>query len=249
MHVTGPSSILALAVSLLMMITPAEAAKTTSLTTKSDPHRNEMGFFDIHVCNWKDRDLFFLSLFSSTRFKEISKIELFLPDGSKLADIGTKRYRQILDKKKKKPEKRVFITNTDIPKNATNGWYTVRITTTNGKVYTAKDYVLLETMQRATGRIPKQDSEDIAMPKELKWDPIPGARHYQVFIKDMWDGGKLIHSSKLLNESRLKLPKGLLKPGGFYTWQVHSRDVNENVILGDFNHGSLTEVYRFTIAE
>jgi hypothetical protein len=246
MTVTRLSLKLVFAVSALLLITPAQAAETTTLVTNSDPHRNEMGFFDIHVCNWKDRELFFLSLFSSTRFKDIDKIELFMPDGRKLGEIGTKRYRLIQNKRA--PEKRVFISNIDIPANAGNGWYSARVTATNGKVYTAQDYVVIETMQRAKGRVPGQDAEDIPMPKELKWDPIPGAKHYQVFIKDMWDGDKVILESKLLDKPRLELPKGLLKPGGFYTWRVHSRDVNENVILGDFNHGSLTEEYRFTIA-
>jgi hypothetical protein len=247
MAVTRLSLRIVFAVSALLLVMPAQAAETTSLVTKSDPHRNELGFFDIHVCNWKDRDLFFLTLFSSARFKDISKIELFMPDGSKLGEIGTKRYRLI--KQIRAPEKHVFITNIDIPANAGNGWYSARVTATSGKVYTAKDYVIIETMQRATGRVPEQNAEDIPMPKELKWNPIPGAKHYQVFIKDMWDGGKVILESKLLNEARLVLPKGLLQPGGFYTWRVHSRDVNESVLLGDFNHGSLTEEYSFTIAE
>jgi len=246
MAVTGLSRVLTIAVSVLLLVSPVEAAETTSLATNSDPHKNEIGFFDIHVCNWKDRELFFLTLFSSARFKEISKIELFMPDGGKLGEIDTRRYRLIQNKRA--PEKRVFITNIDIPANAGNGWYSARVTATNGKVYTAQDYVVIETMQRATGRVPGQDAEDIPMPRELKWNPIPGAKYYQVFIKDMWEGGKLVLTSKILDEPRLELPKGLLKPGGFYTWRVHSRDVNESVILGDFNHGSLTEEYRFTIA-
>jgi hypothetical protein len=90
------------------------------------------------------------------------------------------------------------------------------------------------------------DADDIPVPKQLKWDAIPGAKHYQVFIKDQWEG-KLIHSSSLLFKPVFDVPKGLLKPGGYYSWRVYARDVNENVILGDFNHGSLTDSMEFTL--
>ncbi len=52
----------------------------------------------------------------------------------------------------------------------------------------------------------------------------------------------------MLTQPRLVLPRGLLKPGGIYAWRVHARDVNENILLGDFNHGSLSAEIQFTTA-
>lgn len=80
-----------------------------------------MGFFDLHVCNWPKRPRFFLALFSTTRFDEIRRIQLLLPDGSRLGEINLDRYRVVQEKNK--PEKRIFIAELDIPEQATHGWY------------------------------------------------------------------------------------------------------------------------------
>lgn len=86
------------------------------------------------------------------------------------------------------------------------------------------------------------------MPKRLKWDPIPGAKFYQVFIRDKWED-KLVFSSKLIKESEVVLDQGILQPGGYYGWRIHARDDDGNVLLGDFNHGSLNPEATFTVAE
>jgi hypothetical protein len=65
----------------------------------------------------------------------------------------------------------------------------------------------------------------------------------------MWEDSKIIHTSKLLNKPEFEMPKNLLQPGGWYKWRVHGRDVNENVILGDFNHGSLSGEFSFTVED
>lgn len=118
----------------------------------------------------------------------------------------------------------------------------------DGRTFRGEDFVVMREMNRASNLKPKPGADEVPMPKQLSWDAIPGAKHYLVFIKDMWEG-KLIHSSKLLSKPFLDIPKDLLKPGGYYSWQIHARDVNENVILGDFNHGSLTAPMEFTIAD
>jgi hypothetical protein len=53
----------------------------------------------------------------------------------------------------------------------------------------------------------------------------------------------------MLPKPELKLKPGLLKPGGYYSWRVHARDSNGNVLLGDFNHGSLSTPITFSLAE
>ncbi|MDH5546072.1 MAG: hypothetical protein OEZ43_10790 [Gammaproteobacteria bacterium] len=65
----------------------------------------------------------------------------------------------------------------------------------------------------------------------------------------MWDGEKVIYTSQLLAQPSLTLPPGLLTPGGYYNWRIHARDRNEDVYYGDFNHGSLSEPFEFTVAE
>lgn len=212
-----------------------------------DPHYTDVGFFDIHVCNWPKRPLFFMSLFSTTRFNEIETIEVLMPDGKLLSKLDLSKFRLVL--KKDKPEKRVFINQTDIPKNAPNGWYSTRITLKDGKKYSARDYVSIETMPIVSKLNPPADAENIPLPKELSWPAVAGAKFYQVYIKDMWEEERVIHTSGFLDQPRLQLPAGLIVPGGWYSWRVHARDVNEDKKLGDFNHGSLGTEQKFSVAQ
>ena len=212
-----------------------------------DPHYNAAGFFDIHVCNWPDRSLFFMPLFSTPRFAETEKIEVYYPDGSLLSELDLGNYRKITPKNK--PPKRAFMVETDVPSSAPDGWYSARVTLKDGSRYQARDYVIIDTLPQAAGHVPAADAEIEDIPKELRWDAIPGAAFYQVFIRDLWNDSKLIHSSKLLTEARLLLPKGLLEKGGYYSWVIHARDTNEHVLLGDFNHGSLSRPVNFSISD
>lgn len=213
----------------------------------TDPHRTEAGFFDIHVCNWPDRPPFYLALFGTEQFNEITSIDITTPDNKKVGSLNLKKFTST--KKKNKPERRVFLTQLAIPDNTINGWYTAKIHFKNKPPQTAKDFIIHQLIARAGEHNPKNDAEDIPNPKHLKWKKIPGANFYKVFIKDMWNNEKLIHSSKLLDKNSYELPKGLLKSGGYYAWRVHARDLNEHVHLGDFNTGSLSKWVEFTINE
>lgn len=219
----------------------------TTAQAGPDPHYNAAGFFDIHVCNWPERSLFFMPLFSTPRFAETEKIEVFYPDGSPLSVLDLDNYRKITPKNK--PPKRAFMVETDVPPHAPDGWYSARITLKDGSQFQARDYVIIDELPQATGHTPAPDEEVEEVPKELAWDAIPGAAFYQVFIRDLWNDGQLIHSSKLLPEPRLALPEGLLEKGGYYSWVIHARDTNEHVLLGDFNHGSLSQPVNFTISD
>ena len=179
----------------LLCLADIQAAETLSPQLQ-DPHRNAAGFFDIHVCNWPDRDLFFMSLFSTPRFEEVEQVEVFFPNGSLLTRLDLGNYRTIHHKEK--PDKRVFMNEIDVPPGAPDGWYSTRV-------------------------------------------------YYQVFLRDLWNDGKMIFSSKLLDEPRVQLPPDLLEAGGYYSWIVHARDLNEHYMLGDFNHGSISPVYTFSI--
>jgi len=220
---------------------------TSAAPASNDPHYNRIGFFDIHVCHWPDRPMFYLMLFSTTRFTDITHIEVFAPNGQLLSPLNLNRYRVVL--RKGKPEKRVFITNLDLPSKPATGWYRTVVTLKNGSTVEARDRVEIRAMPLATGLSPADGSENIPPPQELSWQPVPGARHYQVYVLDKWQGGKEIYKSRLLSVPRLTLPKGLLEQGGSYQWRVHARDVNEHIELGDFNHGSLSPIHRFTVAE
>ena len=237
---------------LTFYLFPVAATSGELIQPMEDPHYTDIGFFDIHVCNWPNRPLFFLSIFSTTSFDKIKKIEIQGINGELIGELNLEKYRLLYledkNNKKKKIEKRVFMANQEIPAGSKNGWYQTVITTTDNKQYLAKDYVVLHEMQRATGVNPAPGVEDVPLMKELTWDPIPGAKHYKVFVWDKWEE-KLIIESAVLNEAKLTLPKNLLQAGGLYAWRIHARDVNENILLGDFNHGSLTEKMTFSIAE
>ncbi|NOQ69947.1 MAG: hypothetical protein GQ573_07565, partial [Gammaproteobacteria bacterium] len=42
-----------------------------ALELDSDPHYNQIGFFDIHICNWPERPNYFKILFSSEKYQQI----------------------------------------------------------------------------------------------------------------------------------------------------------------------------------
>ena len=170
-----------------------------------DPHRNAAGFFDIHVCNWPNRELFFMSLFSTPRYDEVETVEVFFPNGSLLTEISLGNYRTI--QRKGKPDKRVYMNEVDVPPGAPDGWYSTRVTLKNGKRHIARDYVILSALPQAAGQVPAHEAEVQGVPKQLGWEPVPGAGHYQVFIRDLWNESKLIFSSRLLDEPVLPLPE------------------------------------------
>jgi hypothetical protein len=223
------------------------AMNTAQADIQKDTHYSDVGFFDIHVCNWPDRQLFFMPLFSTTRYDDIEKIDVMDPDGRPLVQLDLSRYRVI--KQKNRKEKHAFINQLEVPEASKDGWYTARITLSNGDVHTASDYVRISALGRAGGHRPGHNEETAGPPAELRWDPVPGAGFYQVFIRDQWDDDRLIHTSKLLSEPVLTLPPGLVESGGMYSWIIHSRDVNEDPLLGDFNQGSLSKPVAFSVSD
>ncbi len=209
-----------------------------------DQHYNEVGFFDVHYCNWSDRPKFFLVLFSTKRYKEIKQIDTYNPDGGVLKQMDLSRYKLI--EKKGKPTKRVFVSEVPADINAIGGWFSAKVTLHDGTIHGASDFVYITAMPLAKNVVPKHRSENIPVPRRLSWDPVPGAKYYKVFLSDLWDDGRIIFDSGLLNSSHVDLPKGLIKKNGWYQWNVHARDVNEHVLFGDFNHGSNLVGLQFT---
>lgn len=230
-----------------LLLTPWLQPARAGTADSTDPHYGPAGFFDIHVCNWPGRPLFFMPLFSTERYTEVQSVRVFTPDGELLTELDLERYRTI--KRDKKPDKRVFIQQLDVPAAAANGWYTARATLTNGEVFTMQDYVILHELPQASGQQPAHEEELAEVPAKLAWDPVIGANFYQIFIRDMWNEDKLIFTSELLTRPELVLPPDLLHRGGMYSWIIHARDTNSHILLGDFNHGSLNKAVTFTIAD
>lgn len=238
------TSLLLTIVALINMSANATASNEKHV---GDEHYTKAGFFDIHVCNWPERPLFFMALFSTTQFDNINKIEIYDNNDESLGKLNPTKYRLVM-LEKPKVEKRIFIKQIEIPKTSGNGWYSTKVYMNNGKVITARDYVIIHKMALASGIQPVANATNIPAPKTLSWHPVPGASHYQVFINDNWEGRSL-YKSDLLIRPELKLPKNLLKNGGSYCWRIHARDVNENVLLGDFNHGSVTKCFNFYVKD
>ncbi len=238
---------IAAAVVLLLLSSAAKGTETTSQPAgtlhSNDPHYTEAGFFDIHVCNWPDRELFFMPLFSTIHYREITDIKIQRPDGKMLTSLNLKRFKLL--KQKNKPEKHVFMRQMDVPEDAVDGWYSATISLANGTQVIAKDYVIISRLPRASDMNPPDGAEQIPIPKKLTWSGTEKG-YYQVFIRDVWNDSKLIYTSKLLNKPELEIPSDLLQPDGLYSWQIHARDVNEDVLLGDFNKGSLSLIAIFS---
>jgi len=236
-----------LSAGLIVIYTANSAfALETSSRHSSDPHYAEKEFFDLHICNWPDRPHFIMAVFSTTRLDQIKDVVILQPNGQALGQLDLKKHRVI--KKKGRLEKRVVLNQLDLPAEAVSGWYRARIRYLSDRVVEAKDYVVIATMDLPDNLSPADGAEKVPPNTRLRWDVIPGAKHYRVFIRDMWNDGKLIHTSKLLDKPVTTLPTGLLKPEGWYSWRVHARDVNEHALLGDFNHGSLGADTEFSVA-
>ena len=236
----------AILLAFALLASGGRAAPEPAAEKAGDPHYSDAGFFDIHVCNWPGRPLFFMSLFSTTRFSEVKQIDVFTPAGELLVELDLNHYRSI--RREKKPDKRVFIRQVDVPPAATDGWYSARITLTDNEVFTAKDYVIIYKLPQAGVQSPANEAELAEAPSRLSWEPVPGANYYEVFIRDLWDDDKLVYSSELLDKPEISLPPGVLQKGGTYSWVIHARDTDSHVLLGDFNHGSMTAPATFSVA-
>lgn len=210
-----------------------------------DPHHSQIGFFDIHICNWPNRDNYFKALFGTERYDHILSMDIFTPDNRLLVKLDKNKFRTL--KRKNKPNKKVFIVDFDVPEHAKTGWYSIVVKTKKGKKYKAKDYVVVSRIKRASNMRPNNGISS-ALPITLNWKKITGAKLYQVFVRDEWTG-KLVFKTKLINENKVTIPNEKLEPGGYYSWRVHSRDVNEHVLLGDFNMGSMSAHAEFSVDE
>ncbi len=224
----------------------ATRADDSIAPSADDPHLTEVGFFDMHICNWPGRPLFYMSLFSTTRYSDIKEIEVFYPDGRPLSRMNLAKYRIVA--RHGMPEKRVFMIENNVPQGAPDGWYSTRVTLHDGKKYAARDYVMIKSLPIADQLNPPADANNLPLPSELSWGAVPGAKFYQVFIRDLWDGEKIIYTSAILDQPKLKLSEDILQPGGLYSWRIHARDVNEDKKFGDFNHGSLGAEQKFSVA-
>lgn len=212
--------------------------------TDGDPHYTAAGFFDVHVCNWPEKPRFLMALFSTARYDEIARVTVHSPDGARLGDLDTRVYRAF--KAPSGEAKRVFISHLDLPASAVDGWYRAEITLTDGSRFEARDYVVHHFMPQASGIRPVPGAQDVPASAELSWDPIPGARYYEVFLRNDWDDTPA-SASGLITQPRFKPPADALQSGGEYVWRIHARDSDGNVLLGDFNHGSLSPEMHFTV--
>lgn len=212
--------------------------------TEGDPHYTPAGFFDTHVCNWPDKPRFLMALFSTARYDEIDRVAVYSPDGIHMGDLDTRAFRAFMTPSGE--AKRVFIAHLDLPANAVDGWYRGEITLKDGRRYESRDYVVHHFMPHPSGIRPAPGAKDVPASAELSWDPIPGARYYEVFVRDDWETTPA-SASGLLTQPRFKPDAGALRPGGEYVWRIHARDSDGNVLLGDFNHGSLSPEMHFSV--
>lgn len=208
-----------------------------------DPHYTEAGFFDIHVCNWPDKPPFIMALFSTVLFDKVELVSVYTPTGELLGNLDLARFRAFKTRDGK--DKRAFISHLELPGKTTDGWYKAVVTLKGGHRIEASDYVVHAVMPLPTGMQPAAGTVGVELPGELRWNPVPGASFYQVYVYDKWND-KLVFKSAVIRETAVKLPPGILQAGGQYGWRVNARDVNEHVLLGDFNHGTTSAEYHFT---
>ncbi len=136
----------------------------------------------------------------------------------------------------------------DIPDSATAGWYSIKVKTADGKEYLARDYVPMVRIKRVTDMAPSSEDSSFPLPVTLTWSKAPGAGFYMVFIRDEWTG-EMVFETKLISENSIRIPEGKLLPGGYHSWMVHARDLNEHILLGDFHMGSMSKKAFFNVVE
>lgn len=210
-----------------------------------DPHYSEAGFFDLHLCHWPDRKPFFKAVFSTFQFNNLELVTITNPDGSELTQLDTSSF---IEFKSKGNRKRAFLQDHELAQTPEAGWYTAHIQFKDGSVFTAKDFVEPGLLPLAEKIFP-EDGEEIQLPVTIRWNPIDGATHYKVVIRDIWNNRKIAFRSKLTKETSMTIPNGKLEVDGEYEWLVHARDVNEDPVLGDFNLGSQTAYSTFSVVE
>ena len=217
--------------------------------TPKDLHKDELGFFDIHYCNWPDRNPFLMLVYATHHYNNLDSIKVLTPEGIELGEISQNTYRYLPAKTvkgKNIPDKKVFITQIPFTKSMTKGTFTAVATTHSGQKHQYKDDVDMDyIIASATINYPADKAVDIALTPTLKWESVDHAQYYQVFIKDNWTG-KNVYSSKTLDQTQLTLPKEILKKDGWYAWKVHAKDMDETIKYGDFNAGSLSKTITFT---
>ena len=231
---------------LTSLLTLGRSYAGNPLELSNDPHYNDAGFFDIHICNWPERPNFFKVLFSSEKYEQVKSMDVYTPDNQLLVSLDKQKFRTL--KRKNKPNKRVYILDIDIPEHASSGWYKLDIELNDGSMHHAQDYVVMTKLEKVSEMTPSGDEEEFDLPITLKWKPVPGSMYYQAFIRDAWTG-KLVFKSKLISTPEVRVPDDKLEPGGYYSWSVHSRDANEHVLLGDFHMGSMSKTQYFSVTE
>lgn len=231
--------------SLLYLLT--SGAYAGSEAPAEDPHQTASGFFDIHVCNWPDRPPFYMALYITEHIEDIKSVIITNANGKKIGELDPARYK--IRKHKEKRGQKVIIDQIPIPDDSVDGWFVAEVHLKNGERHVARDMVLHRLLQLVSGNYPPPGAENIPMPRMLHWHDVDGAYWYKVFIRDMWNDEKLIYSSKLLPFPEHELPDGVLEPGGYYSWKVHSRDTKKDIELGEFNSGSQSRWIQFTVAE
>lgn len=228
-----------------MGATLTACASDNTVADARDPHETPAGYFDLHICNWPDRPPFVVALFVAADSNNLRRVEVLRPDGRPLGEVNLTKYERRVDENGR--ELRAYKTFLPLPKDAPAGWYSARVSLRDGRAQQARDYVQVQILPQAKIVQPANGQDNLAGNAELRWQPVPGATHYRVFIKDAW-AGQQIFKSDLLTQPRLRVPRGVLQPNGSYAWRVHARSGGPEATWGEFNHGSLNSEATFALA-
>lgn len=201
-----------------------------------DPHYTRAGYFDMHVCHWPDRPLFFTALFSTTRSDDLGSIDVFRADGKRLGALDLSYSEPVLGAD---GTARAFKAHFEVERDAPNGWYYAQVTLKDGRKFTARDYVSVQAMPWVELKTQLHNGE-LASNDVISWTQLPQPAFYRVVVIDLIQNKKMIYKSDLLTESHFRLPPGIVKSDGLYMLRVHARNRTREAKWGDFNHGSMT---------
>lgn len=69
---------------LLICLASLTSANAFPALETTDKHKDLLGFFDIHYCNWPDRSPFLMPVYSTHQHNNIESIEVYDPAGNSL---------------------------------------------------------------------------------------------------------------------------------------------------------------------
>jgi len=121
---------------ILTLMIAAGSGYAENAEHPGDSHYNDVGFFDIHLCNWPDRAPFYLAVFSTRQFNDLKSVDLLNARGEQFASLDLSKYK--VSHTNDKAEKRIYMSQIQRTANYVDGWFSAKISIAEQDAHTEK---------------------------------------------------------------------------------------------------------------